>query len=929
MTINKSVTLLYGAQNTNGDTFNVALAQPINKNDPNQELTFGLGISFGYQSVSQYSLVDVNGARLSSAAGGQDDCDQKYAASPNFGSCGNGTLLTVGGVGDSTSNPPDPNATPQDGCVPRCDDELYNLEPFVNNGDTSLTIHTLNPSNDDNIFFGWLVANPPATVTNGGGGTPIDPTESLGNGNKSWASSVVGVQALVGCPCNTATGNFTEALRDIAIPGRGLPLDVTRTYNSLAASTDGPFGFGWTFTYGASLSQDAATGNVTIHQENASQLTFTPSGGGHYSTLPRFIATLVKGTDGSFTFTRHKRQIMTFSSSGQLLKEADLNGYTTTITYDDKRRPVAVTDAAGQAVTLRYDESHIQSMTDPMGRTVKYDYDKGRGDLTEVRDVDEGRTRFTYDVQHRMLTKTDSRGGRTTNHYDTAGRVDWQSDELGGKTSFIYTPSTTTITDPKGNVTVDEYQSGERITETKGFGTPQAASRHYTYDPATISVTSVTDSNDHVTKLTYDPQGNPLTIIDALGRTTVKGWDELNDLTSATDPKGVKTTLAYDTRGNLLSRSTPLLDSGQTQTNAYHYADSAHPGDVTSMTDPNGKTWRYEYDANGDLVSQSDPLGNRATTDYNVIGWATSTTSAKGNVPDQGRSDHRGHYRTTFEHNHFGQVTEVTDPLGHSTTRRYDHNGNLVESRDGNGNITRYTYDAANEQTAITRADGTTLTTDYNPDGTVLRQADGQHNVTTYAYDALARVSAVRDPLGRTTALTYDGTGNLRTVTNPLGNVVTYARDAANQLTSITYNDGATPNVSQLTYDADGQRLTMTDGTGTSTYHYDSLNRLTASVDGVGTAVKYGYDLKGNLTSLTYPDGQAVSRGFDDAGRLQSVADPLGHTTTFGYDQNLNLTSETFPTVPQTVDAFSYDGADRLIRIVDARAGDPYTTFDY
>lgn len=172
VTFNKSVSLLYGAQSTTGDTFNVALSAPIDKSDPNQQLTFGLGISFGYQApgvLGQYSLIDVNGSRLSSSAGGQDDCDQKYNAVPNFASCGNGSLLTVGGIGDDTSNPVNPNATPQDTCVPRCDDELYNLQPFVNNGDTSFTIHTLNPSNDDNIFFAWLLTNPPATVTTGAG----------------------------------------------------------------------------------------------------------------------------------------------------------------------------------------------------------------------------------------------------------------------------------------------------------------------------------------------------------------------------------------------------------------------------------------------------------------------------------------------------------------------------------------------------------------------------------------------------------------------------------------------------------------------------------------------------------------------------------------------------------------------------------------
>ena len=39
-----------------------------------------------------------------------------------------------------------------------------------------------------------------------------------------------------------------------------------------------------------------------------------------------------------------------------------------------------------------------------------------------------------------------------------------------------------------------------------------------------------------------------------------------------------------------------------------------------------------------------------------------------------------------------------------------------------------------------------------------------------------------------------------------------------NQQTSITYSDGVTPNVSNVVYDPDGQRTSMTDGTGTSSW---------------------------------------------------------------------------------------------------------------
>lgn len=83
---------------------------------------------------------------LTSAAGGNDDA--------NFIG-GNGALITVGGVGDSTLNPDNPLGTGG-----RYDDELYNLAlgngldstPFLKSGDTWLELITNNPSFDDNVF---------------------------------------------------------------------------------------------------------------------------------------------------------------------------------------------------------------------------------------------------------------------------------------------------------------------------------------------------------------------------------------------------------------------------------------------------------------------------------------------------------------------------------------------------------------------------------------------------------------------------------------------------------------------------------------------------------------------------------------------------------------------------------------------------------
>jgi uncharacterized repeat protein (TIGR01451 family) len=148
----QTVALLFGAQDVLGDTFNIGFAEPIDTSVPNFTLELGLGISFGFQP-GQDSLVDVNGTRLTSSAGGSDD-----------GETFDGALFTVGGLGDSSANPSDPNAPSVDA---RTDDERYDLRPFVDDGDTSIEVFTQNPSTDDNILFASLVLSSAAVVGEG------------------------------------------------------------------------------------------------------------------------------------------------------------------------------------------------------------------------------------------------------------------------------------------------------------------------------------------------------------------------------------------------------------------------------------------------------------------------------------------------------------------------------------------------------------------------------------------------------------------------------------------------------------------------------------------------------------------------------------------------------------------------------------------
>lgn len=167
-----SVLLFFGAQSTSGDAFNILLAESLAQADDGQQLRFSLGIAFGFQSLdvtSQFSQIDINGVRLSSAAGGQDD-----------GADFDGQLITVGGLDDLPDNPADPLATPEL-CAepPRCDDELYDLKAVLAEGTTNIRVDTLNPSDDDNIFFAAIEAIGVAALV--GEGVLVSPADTTLN----------------------------------------------------------------------------------------------------------------------------------------------------------------------------------------------------------------------------------------------------------------------------------------------------------------------------------------------------------------------------------------------------------------------------------------------------------------------------------------------------------------------------------------------------------------------------------------------------------------------------------------------------------------------------------------------------------------------------------------------------------------------------
>jgi RHS repeat-associated protein len=248
------------------------------------------------------------------------------------------------------------------------------------------------------------------------------------------------------------------------------------------------------------------------------------------------------------------------------------------------------------------------------------------------------------------------------------------------------------------------------------------------------------------------------------------------------------------------------------------------------------------------------------------------------------------------------------------TTYAYDANGNRETQTDPKGNKTKYTYDADNEQTKVEDANGTITETGYDGAGQIVSQTDGNKHTTKYVRNTLEQVTEVIDPLGRKTTKEYDLAGNLKSLTDQAKRTTTYTHDPGNRLTEISYSDGKTHAV-KYEYDADGNRTSMTDATGTSSYAFDQLDRLTENKDGHGDIAKYEYDLANQQTKITYPNGKAVTQTYDKAGRLEKITDWLSSVTKFAYDPDSNLTSTTFPTGTSNEDAYAYNNSDQTSEV--------------
>lgn len=333
-------------------------------------------------------------------------------------------------------------------------------------------------------------------------------------------------------------------------------------------------------------------------------------------------------------------------------------------------------------------------------------------------------TRFTYDPNGNIKTRTDAKGAVTTYTYDPMGRVTKSAYPDGASVGFTYDAL------------------GQRTQMTDALGKTS-----YKYD-IHGRPTSITDPNGYTIGYEYDPRGLLSKLIYPDSKAATYKWDANGQLTTVQDANGV-TQYQYDLAGKVIKRTLPNsvttlyeYDAKTNQLTGIQHLDSKNAvllkflyeldavGNRTKMTrtEANGtaRATRYKYDALYRLIEVVYPDGETVTYEYDVTGNRIVMNSTKNGV-------------TRYTYNSLGQLTQL-EGSKETESFSYDVNGNMVERKKKSGAAVRYSWDYENLLVGVN--DGTTkVAFGYDGDGRrLIKTVNGQTTKYVQQGSALSQV---------------------------------------------------------------------------------------------------------------------------------------------------------------------------------------------
>jgi RHS repeat-associated protein len=785
---------------------------------------------------------------------------------------------------------------------------------------------------------------------------------------------------------NPANGNLVYQKTDLSIPGRGVPVSMTRTYNSRKSSVAGIFGYGWKSNEEAQL-VDSGTGPITFIDEDNTRHIFGQQVGGGYVAAGGDYLTLVKNGDATFTITQTDGTKINFNTSGKMTSNVDTNGNTTTFNYDGSGKLITIKDASLRMTTIAYGTNgYVSSFTDPANRTVVYGYDTS-GNLTQVTDAANKITALAYDTNHRLTGITNPLNITTTIGYDTLNnRVTSMSQPITinnvvqtSTTSYSYdtTNMVTTVTDGEGKRVDYSYNPNGNVVQVTGNPLDAANKAITTFaydnnnnlvqvqDPNTNNVGGTDkyvytyDANGNITEKqlpgnltsynTYDSQNNLTKTQDFNKNINTNNFDTKNNQTESTDPNIQTSAERYDANGNL-SYSTQQMSTADNLVANSNFEQAAG-----SATWPDHWTQSTQASTTATFVwSTTAKFGNKAISISNPTGWAVVSSDkipytvgnkyiASGFVKTSGTIGTALIKIQFFDTagNWLGQ--QVSYQL--AGTQDWTRIQTVVDNIPANTvNINVAVGLNAGSGTAyfdgIQLEKGTVLSAYNLVENSSLERKTGTNTIPDY-WTTSANLS-VNDGVDNTVG--YVGQNSFKLTGESLKNKyvsqhINVSGDASTSLTLSGWSKQTGADVNGGNYELQ-VAINYTDGT-VDWNNANDFNKTATGWQHVAAEVKstkafnsvdvyyYYYNQLGTawFDDMRLEIGASISSNTYDANGnyVTSVKDPIGNSVSYSYDTVGNITSGTDGKGKAT--SFAYDARNLLTKVTDANLG--FTSYGY
>jgi RHS repeat-associated protein len=631
---------------------------------------------------------------------------------------------------------------------------------------------------------------------------------------------------------------------------------------------------------------------------------------GNITTLARLVA-------GTTTLST----IMTYDDTGNMLTSKDPANNITTFDYTD-----SFSDATGTA-TFAYPTKITLPPTGSVTHIAHAQYEFNTGLAVSNTDMNGNSTTFTYDSELRPLTINAPDGGQTSYIY-SATSVEQDQKLTGTQTvkntsnfdPYGRVSQQQLISDPAGADTVDiTYDVNGRINSISNPHRSAPGSTDgitsYAYDPIG-RVISVTEPDNNTLSASFSM--NCVTFTDEATKQRKTCMDGVGRITSALEPDGSgalnwETDTAYDPLSNIVSITqkggAPSL---QWRTRIFSYDGLSR---LTQMSSPESGTTAYSYTTSGGTLCAGNTIAPCRITDARGI-LTSRTYDALSRLTGKTYSDTTPSVTYAYDQTSVGTLN-IANPNGLRTSMT-DGSGSTVWSYDpmGRAKLRQQTI------STVTKSIGYT----YNLDGTVATIVYPSGRTYTYTYNNAAQISTLKDianSINFFSSSQYAPPGMLTSAINGAvtgWNAITLTNSYNNRLQPTQYQ-AVSPvplTLLNLSYNYDqgsglnnGNVVSITNNRDLSrsvSYSYDQVNRLATAQTSSTWGNSYTYDAWGNLLQKNVIKGTAESMSLTVNNKNQIIS------PAFAYDAAGNVTSD-------TTHALNYDAEGRMTPV----SGKTYT----